>query len=155
MDEKGWVALKYIGIVVLGNGLLLVALLLLAAWGLGWRKGLRRVWEFTLVVSVYFGVVLAGMMLLFPALSHWLLLHENYSSQQIHDEGLRVERFIGKTTVVFSNGDERPVGGWHTLFMMLLFFLWWLLDVWVTCRVARRFAPSVWAEFTAKRRHAP
>jgi hypothetical protein len=37
--------LEHIGFAVLGNALLLAALLLLVAWHLGWRQALRRTWE--------------------------------------------------------------------------------------------------------------
>jgi hypothetical protein len=86
-----------------------------------------------------------------PLVSEWVLLHTYFDVRQIYGEGIRVERYVGKKTVVFSNGEEWHTGLGHTLFMALLCVLGWLLDVWVTRWVARRYAPSVWAKFPGGR----
>jgi hypothetical protein len=149
MDETHKI-LEYIGLAVLGNFLLLAAVFVLVAWNIGWRNALRRIWEWALVVSVYFGVILFGVAVPGPAVSQWLALRTHFSGQQIRDENLRVERFVGKTRVVFSNGEERPVPRWHALVLAPLVLAWWLLDLWVTRWVARRFAPTVWAELPGR-----
>ena len=61
---------------MLGNSLLLLALFLLLAWRWGWRRALRRIWEGTLVVTVYFGIALA-----IPFIALFLLSVMNSNTQ--------------------------------------------------------------------------
>jgi hypothetical protein len=107
MDEK-YKVLQYIGFAVLGNSLLLLALFLLVAWHVGWRRAVRRIWEWTLVVSVYFGVCVFALLVILPPISHWFLLHTNYSLQQIQEEEIRVERIVGKKTLSSPTATSDP-----------------------------------------------
>jgi hypothetical protein len=152
MGEKDLTALKYIGFVVLGNLLLVLALFFLAARRWGWRQTLRQIGEWTLVVSVYFGLFIFGATVLLSPCFSWVTLYTHFNAGQIAEEGITIERFIRPHTVVFSNGESRSVGFLPYFVYFILAFSWWGLDVWITVRVMRRFAPSVYAEFSRNRR---
>ena len=94
MGERERTVLEHIAFVVLGNGVLILLLVFLGAWHRGWRRTLWQVWEWTLVVSVYFGVLIAAAWFLLVPTSGWLILHTHYDSRQICEEGIRVERVI-------------------------------------------------------------
>ncbi len=151
MNPEKLKILTNIGLCVLSNILFLLFLFFLLAREHGWRLGGRKIWEYTLVIALYFALIIVGTALLFPSLSKWLHVHTHFSGQQIDAERIRVERIVAKKTVVFSNGEERAISGWHTLLMIALIIGWWILGLLITRRVARRFAPMAWAEITADR----
>lgn len=110
MDEQDLARLQYIGIVVLANGLLLAAVLGLAAWR-GWRPAWRR------IVSLrdpFWGILAcAGSwafvgFVVFPPIGETILLVHYFSAEEIERENLHVVEIVGKQEVVFSNGERRP-----------------------------------------------
>jgi hypothetical protein len=110
-----------------------------------------RIRDVLLVSLVYFGVAMFGIAVVLRPCFDWLILHLHCSLHQIYGEGVRVREIIRPNTVVFTNGARGPIGVWPNLIYGVLLFGWWILDVWITKRFARRFAPTVWAELPENR----
>lgn len=152
VDDMG-ILLVGIGLSVLSGVLLLLALLALETRERGLRQAVRHIWEGALVVSVYFGVGFFGVAAPLRWSYNWCLLLSHYSVREVAREGLAVQQVVKhpETVIVFSNGERRPMRLWPNLLHGALFFSWWGLDLWITTRIARRFAPTVWAEFSDNR----
>jgi hypothetical protein len=101
----------YIGIVTLGNFLLLLAVFVVVALRKGWRPIVRQFLNFQ---NPFWGIVclilpfLILWMVIFPWIGEAVLLRYYYTPEEIERENLRVVKIIGKREVVFSNGERRP-----------------------------------------------
>lgn len=110
MDEKDLARLKYIGIVVLGNLLLLPAVFALAARRRGWRQTMRRILSFRdpfYGLMAVLGVFMILWLVVYPPIAEAVLLRYYYPAEEIKQQHLHVVQIIGKREVVFSNGERK------------------------------------------------